>query len=274
MRELCPESLLLDSKSKDAHIKIFDFGLAQILDPNHYLKSSLSLPFYDAPEVLNKKYDEACDVWSAGVILYVLLCGYPPFNGKSFQEISKNILKGKFSFAGGNWVSVSKEAKDLIMKMLVYNPKDRITAEKAIQHPWVQTQVHDEKVLLKPLAVDTLNQLKKFMVGQKLKQATMSIIVIQFLSETDKKAQQELFQAIDKNGDGKLSKDELYDGCIKAFGKKMTKEQIEAIFEKVDLDLSGSIDYNEFLLATINESKILSERNLKEAFNFMDKVCI
>ena len=102
----------------------------------------------------------------------------------------------------------------------------------------------------------------------------MSIIVIQFLNDTDKKQQQELFQAIDKNGDGKLNKEELFEGCVKAFGKKMTKEQIDAIFEKVDLDLSGSIDYNEFLLATINESKILSERNLKEAFSFMDKVLL
>ena len=109
-------------------------------------------------------------------------------------------------------------------------------------------------------------------MGEKLKQAAMSIIVIQFLNDTDKKQQKELFQAIDKNGDGRLSKEELLDGCLKAFGKKMTKEQIDAIFEKVDIDLSGSIDYNEFLLATINESKILSQKNLKEAFNFMDRV--
>jgi calcium-dependent protein kinase len=100
----------------------------------------------------------------------------------------------------------------------------------------------------------------------------MSIIVTQFLSDTDKKQQQELFQAIDKNGDGKLSKEELKEGCVKVFGKKMSSEQIDAIFEKVDIDMSGSIDYNEFLIATINESKILSERNLKEAFEFMDRV--
>lgn len=270
-RELCPESLLLDTKSKDANIKIFDFGLNQLFDPDHNLRSSSLLPFYDAPEVINKAYDSKCDIWSAGVILYVLLCGYPPFNGKTSVEVSKIILKGKFSFASGNWVSVSKEAKDLILKMLIYDPKERISASEGISHPWISTLYKGDKLLHQPIATQSLQQLKHFMVGQKLKQAAMSIIVTQFLSETDKKQQQELFQAIDINGDGKLSKEELKEGCLKVFGKQMNDEQIDAIFDKVDIDMSGSIDYNEFLIATINEAKILSERNLKEAFDFMDK---
>lgn len=221
--------------------------------------------------MINKCYDCKCDVWSAGVILYVLLCGYPPFSGKTCTEVIKSILKGKFSFTSGNWVCVSKEAKDLILKMLVYNPKERITASDAIQHSWIASQSKGEKVLHQLIATESLMQLKKFMVVQKLKQAAMSIIVTQFLNEAEKKQQQELFQAIDKNGDGKLSKEELLEGCVKVFGKQMSVEQIDSIFSKVDMDMSGAIDYNEFLLATINESKILSEKNLREAFNFMDR---
>ncbi len=155
---------MLDSKTKDANIKIFDFGLNQLFDPDHNLRSSVMLPFYDAPEVINKHYDYKCDVWSAGVILYVLLCGYPPVNGKVSPEVIKGIMKGKFTFAGGNWVSVSNEAKDLILRMLVYDPKERISADEAILHPWIASQSKGEKLLHQQIATESLLQLKHFMV--------------------------------------------------------------------------------------------------------------
>ena len=100
----------------------------------------------------------------------------------------------------------------------------------------------------------------------------MNIIVRKFLHEKDIRHQQEVFQAIDKNCDGKINKAELLESCIKVFGKQMTAEQIDDIFSNVDMDNSGEIDYNEFLLATISESVLLSEINLKELFNFLDKV--
>lgn len=91
------------------------------------------------------------------------------------------------------------------------------------------------------------------------------------MNEKEKKALQEVFQAIDANGDGKLSKEELLNGCSKVFGESMSKEQVDAIFEKVDVDGSGTIDYHEFLVATANEDAVFSVKNLKEAFNYMDK---
>ena len=103
-------------------------------------------------------------MWSAGVILYILLSGKPPFAGKTHTEMEKNIQRGKFSFAGGNWVSISKDAKDLIMKMLVYDPKERITADQVIAHPWIKAQITEDVVLAKPLATESLAPLKQFMV--------------------------------------------------------------------------------------------------------------
>lgn len=90
----------MDTKDKDACIKIIDFGTAQTFDPQQKMKQKSGTPYYIAPEVLKKNYDHMCDVWSAGVICYILLCGYPPFNGRNDNEIMKNVLKGKYSFQG------------------------------------------------------------------------------------------------------------------------------------------------------------------------------
>lgn len=86
-------------------------------------------PYYIAPEVLCRRYDEKCDVWSCGVIMYILLCGYPPFKGKTQKEIFDKIKTGKFSFALAEWKNISREAKIMIKRMLTYNPEDRISAE-------------------------------------------------------------------------------------------------------------------------------------------------
>nr|3DXN_A Chain A, Calmodulin-like domain protein kinase isoform 3 [Toxoplasma gondii] len=136
-RDLKPENLLLESKSRDALIKIVDFGLSAHFEVGGKMKERLGTAYYIAPEVLRKKYDEKCDVWSCGVILYILLCGYPPFGGQTDQEILKRVEKGKFSFDPPDWTQVSDEAKQLVKLMLTYEPSKRISAEEALNHPWI-----------------------------------------------------------------------------------------------------------------------------------------
>lgn len=101
------------------------------------MDEKLGTPYYIAPEVLNKKYNEKCDIWSCGVIVYILLSGMPPFNGQSDQEIMKKVRVGKFSFSDPCWSNVSDKAKDLITKLLTYDVDQRPTAEQALQHPWI-----------------------------------------------------------------------------------------------------------------------------------------
>lgn len=101
------------------------------------MDEKLGTPYYIAPEVLNKKYNEKCDIWSCGVILYILLSGMPPFNGQSDQEIMKKVRAGKFSFSDPAWNNVSSDAKDLITKLLTYDVEVRPSAEVALQHPWI-----------------------------------------------------------------------------------------------------------------------------------------
>ena len=118
-------------------IKIIDFGTSLVYDSAKSLDEKLGTPYYIAPEVLNKKYNEKCDIWSCGVITYIILSGMPPFNGQSDQEIMKKVRIGKFSFSDPCWANVSDKGKDFITQLLTYDVDQRPSAEAALKHPWI-----------------------------------------------------------------------------------------------------------------------------------------
>lgn len=120
-------------------------------------------PYYIAPEVLKKKYTEKCDVWSIGVILYILLCGYPPFNGANDKQIIEAVLKGKYTLDEPEWDEISEDAKDIVKRMLEYDPSKRISAGDALQHKWIKKHAAGDKVE-KTVASKTLSNLKNFRV--------------------------------------------------------------------------------------------------------------
>ena len=138
-RDLKPENILLDNKKdKEPVIKLIDLGGARYFSKNKKMTKINGTPYYIAPEVLNEVHDEKCDIWSAGVILYILLCGYPPFNGETDKEIIDSVKTGEFDFPKEEWSVISKEAKDLIKQMLTYNPKKRPSALEVLTHPLVE----------------------------------------------------------------------------------------------------------------------------------------
>ena len=139
-RDLKPENLLVDvgKSANEIHIKVIDFGTSRQFDPKRKMKEQLGTPYYIAPEVLRKKYNQKCDIWSLGVIMYVLFCGYPPFGGKTAEAIFENIEEGKVVFQGPEWKRVSVDAKKLIKKLLTYNPRERPTAEDALNDAWLK----------------------------------------------------------------------------------------------------------------------------------------
>jgi calcium-dependent protein kinase len=138
-RDLKPENFLFVSKDPEADLKIIDFGLSKIMDGGRLqrMKTRAGTPYYISPEVLAGNYDVSCDMWSAGCMLYILLCGYPPFYGDNNQEILQMVSTGEFDFDGEEWEDIAMEAKDLIKK-LITRPERRMTAAEALQHRWMK----------------------------------------------------------------------------------------------------------------------------------------
>jgi len=136
-RDLKPENLLL--RNADTDVVLSDFGLSKIMGEETMMSTACGTPYYVAPEVLSASgYDREVDLWSIGVITYLLLCGFPPFYGESLPEVFEQIMKAEFDFPDPYWTEISKEAKDFISKLLVVDAKKRLTAVQALQHPWVQ----------------------------------------------------------------------------------------------------------------------------------------
>ncbi|GFQ06940.1 calcium-dependent protein kinase 2 [Phtheirospermum japonicum] len=137
-RDLKPENFLFVDEGEDSDMKMIDFGLSVFLKPGELFSDVVGSPEYMAPEVLVDRYGPEADVWSAGVILYILLCGMLPFWGESDDEIFQGVLHGDIDFSSDPWPNVSESAKDLVKRMLERNPKRRITAHQVLCHPWVQ----------------------------------------------------------------------------------------------------------------------------------------
>jgi serine/threonine protein kinase len=173
-RDLKPENFLYSSPADDAIIKVADFGLARVVSGKDMMKTACGTPGYVAPEILqNKGYDSgAVDVWSAGVILYILLCGFPPFYEEELPALFDQILHARFDFPSPWWDNISKEAKDLVKAMLTIKPKDRITAKEVTKVKWIQTTNATDLSGAKAA-------LKKYNASRKLKKAALGIMAQQ-----------------------------------------------------------------------------------------------
>ena len=133
-RDIKPENFLLDGS--DLNLKLIDFGLSTYLPDGERLKDRQGTPYYIAPEVISKDSDNKCDAWSCGVILYAMLCGRPPFNAENDLEILRQIKVGRYFMGGPQWDKVSVHAKDLVNKLLEYDPKKRYSVKQALDHEW------------------------------------------------------------------------------------------------------------------------------------------
>ena len=234
-----PENFLFVDKSDESDLKIIDFGLSKIISYGGGLKkmkTRAGTPYYISPEVLSGSYDISCDMWSAGCMLYILLCGYPPFYGDDNQEILQMVQKGEFDFDGEEWDEISKDAKDLIKKLIV-KPEKRLTAEEALKHRWVRnlTKKATDKNLIKKL---NLGGMKKFQKGQKMKQVALMAIATQS-DPNEMKELKKIFQELDQDGNGSITLDELEQGLV---GRE-NADEILRIMQAADTDGNGTINY-------------------------------
>jgi calcium/calmodulin-dependent protein kinase I len=178
-RDLKPENLLYQHGGDDSPLKLADFGLARMVSEDEMLHNVCGTPGYVAPEVLeaSPSYGVAVDMWSAGIVLYILLCGYPPFYDDDNHKLFQKIRRGKFEFKEKSWKHISQEAKDLIKSLLVVSPTQRLSAVEVLAHPWCSTQVGSSETL-----EDYMGNLHSFNAKRRLKRAIRMVYFTQVLS--------------------------------------------------------------------------------------------
>ncbi len=180
-RDLKPENLIYATQGARAEIKITDFGLAKLKRKDAYMSTACGTPGYVAPEVLKKqKYTEAVDVWSLGVILYILLCGFPPFYHESTHVLYKQIKEGDYDFPAEYWRDITDAAKDLIRRMLTVDPRKRITINGILAHPWIAGSAASERKFDGKFTV----RLKKLQARKQLRRAVQLIIAVNRFSHS------------------------------------------------------------------------------------------
>ncbi|KDP36877.1 hypothetical protein JCGZ_08168 [Jatropha curcas] len=265
-RDLKPENFLLVSKEEKSPLKATDFGLSVFIEQGKIYRDIVGSAYYVAPEVLNRNYGKEIDVWSAGVILYILLSGAPPFWGENEKGIFEAVAKGQLDLQSSPWPKISSSAKDLIKKMLTRDPKKRITAAQALEHPWLKV---DGEASDRPIDSAVQSRLKQFRAMNKLKKLALKVIA-ENLSEEEIQGLKQMFNNIDIDRSGTITYEELKAGLAR-LGSKLTEAEIKQLMDAADVDNSGTIDYVEFIAATMHRHKLEKEEHLYRAFQYFDK---
>jgi calcium-dependent protein kinase len=263
-RDLKLENVLLDAKSVSANVKVIDFGLSTLMTTNQRLTACMGSSFYMAPEVINGDYDEKCDIWSCGVILYSVLSGKLPFTGLNSFEVYHKAMQGNPPFAVADWRGISSEAVSLINKMVCVDPRHRITAAAALEEKWFTMWTTSQ-----PISVVTLKSLCSFNAPEKLQHAVLTVIAAHLGTSEEAKQLGEQFRSMDQDLDGRLSKTEIY-RAYATFGNTLTLSEVSRILASIDINGSGYIDFTEFLMACMRNENFSSEVNLKYAFSLFD----
>ncbi|XWS37427.1 hypothetical protein CRYUN_Cryun19dG0042000 [Craigia yunnanensis] len=265
-RDLKPENFLFANKKEHAPLKAIDFGLSVFFKPGERFSEIVGSPYYMAPEVLKRNYGPEVDVWSAGVILYILLCGVPPFWAETEQGVALAILRGVIDFKREPWPQVSESAKSLVRQMLEPDPKKRLTAQQVLEHSWLQNAKKASNV---PLGDIVRTRLKQFSVMNRFKKKALRVIA-EHLSVEEVEVIRDMFALMDTDNDGKVSYEELKAGLQKV-GSQLAEPEIKMLMEVADVDGNGVLDYGEFVAVTIHLQKMENDEHFRRAFMFFDK---
>ncbi|ESQ38128.1 hypothetical protein EUTSA_v10028618mg [Eutrema salsugineum] len=260
-RNLKPENFLLSSNDT---LKAIDFGSAVFIKEGDVCLERVGSGCYVAPEVLQGNYGKEADVWSVGIILYILLCGKPPFETKTEEQMVNEIQNKEIDFESEPWPSISLRARDLVKKMLNRNPKMRISAEQVLENAWIK----DGEASDNPIDGVVLTRLKQFGAINKIKKVALKVMA-KNLSEEEINSLKTMFTDMDTDESGTISHEELKTG-LQRLGSKLSETEVNQLMEAADVDGNGTIDIDEFISAMMHRPKLDQEEHVKEAFQYID----
>lgn len=272
-RDLKLENFIFTTHDPDREIKLIDFGYSKAYLQDRHMHEIVGTSYYIAPEVLNADYTAKSDLWSLGVLVFMMLSGRVPFPGQSDEDIQNRVKIGQFTFKNNRWKDVSTQAKDFICRLLVMNPDERFGAEQALKHPWIvgseladsdaaKLPEHDE-----PVDQHLVQHLKHYRSFNRLKKAALMAIAFG-MSENEIDGLKQAFVAFDTQQNGTVSLAEFRQVMMRT--GQLSENEIETLFADLDLDGSGLIKYSEFLAAAVSESICMQEDKIVEAFNRLD----
>jgi len=262
-RDLKLENFLYERKDND-FLKLIDFGFSKIWDFNTKMELSCGTLSYAAPEVLGKSYTSQCDLWSLGVIVFILLVGYMPFSGSSERLQIQQIRSGAYNMKKDRWAKVSPQAFEFVRALLVVDPEKRLTAPLAMEHPWIKNKDH-----LDPEVFDQtmVNSLMDFSRTQKFRRHCMQLMAWS-LSAADRAEVREAFIELDTTRSGKISLGQFKEVLMERFD--VPADQTHTIFEAMDSTNDEEIHYSDFLAAMMTSRIELHESLLKKTFARFD----
>ncbi|CEM31033.1 unnamed protein product [Vitrella brassicaformis CCMP3155] len=274
-RDLKLENWLYEDPSEHARLKLIDFGFSKIWNPRNSKKmhATCGSLAYVSPDTLSGSYTNACDMWSLGVIVYMLLVGYPPFYGTEAQILDR-IAKAQYSMSGSRWERVSPQAKNFVSRLLQRNPQKRMSAKEALEHPWITHRVRLPEVHMDR---NVLKSMKSFAVATHLKRAALTMMAY-CLTSAEIHELTDMFLQFDKSQAGSITLRDFMDVMTSNFD--LSSEEIEKLFHSLetqhdkvndgDAEHPHEVCYSDFIAAMLQQRVKLHEDLIREAFHRFD----
>ena len=271
--DIKPSNVVFTSTGPEGRACLIDFGMAKLWNPaeRELFTAGAGTCYYAAPEVIERRYNLAADLWSLGVVAFVMLEGFPPFFGNSNAIIRGKVLDGflpEVKSGPGAWFPVerpiSEGARDFISKLLVTDVATRLTVDEALRHPWLSQPASNE-----PLSPMVLESLRGFNARCLLQLHVLHIMADILLSE-EQNDLEAVFTAMDQDGDGLVSLDEFRAAVKQSPHSASLLDQCEEVFERADLDMDGKLCFSELMSTAVELKLVAKEERLRKAFSRLD----
>ena len=279
LENLSEDALKVAKELSNFDVKILDFGSAKKRNRNK-LSGITGTVYYCSPEIVNDKYDFECDEWACGVMMYILLVNEPPFQGESEEEIFSKILKDEPNLDINPLKDISDNCKDLIKKLLEKEAKKRIKAREALKHPFFTSGINignlfkgkykENNEILKTLYKRKTQEIQD-KKGSKFKDMVIAYITLHFSEKEEEKKARKIFMEMAGGDNHFLIRKDTFVHRMGTIYKNESKEKIEELFDNIDENKSGNIEYEELVRALSDRNQLLNDKNLREAFDFFDK---